>query len=134
MIVVDASAVIAILIHEPERDAFLERMFAAEPAAISAATVLECSIVLRAMRRLSDVEAEDALDGFLRDARMVIEPVALEDMRLAREAHVRFGKGTGHAAQLNFGDCFSYALARRLGASLLFKGSDFSHTDIVSAL
>ena len=134
MIVVDASAVIAILIHEPERDAFLERMLAAEPTAISAATVLECSIVLRAMRRLSDGEAEDALDGFFHDAWMVIKPVDLEDVRLARAAHVRFGKGTGHPAQLNFGDCFSYALARRLGATLLFKGSDFSYTDIAPAL
>jgi ribonuclease VapC len=134
VIVVDASAVIAILIHEPKRDAFLERMLAAEPAAISAATVLECSIVLRAMRRLTDGEAEDALDGFLHDARMVIKPVDLEDVRLARAAHVRFGKGSGHPAQLNFGDCFSYALARRLGATLLFKGSDFSYTDIAPAL
>jgi ribonuclease VapC len=65
---------------------------------------------------------------------MVIKPVDLEDVRLARAAHVRFGKGTGHPAQLNFGDCFSYALARRLGASLLFRGSDFSYTDITPAL
>lgn len=134
MIAVDTSAVVAILLREPERDSFIERLFEEDGRKISVASVLECSIVLRAARRLSETDAERTLDSFLDQAELGLEVVTLDDVRLAREAHQRFGKGTGHPAQLNFGDCFSYALARRLHAPLLYKGGDFIQTDIASAL
>jgi len=69
----------------------------------------------------------------IREARIVIEPVTEEQARIAREAYRDFGKGSGHPAKLNFGDCFAYALAKALGESLLFKGHDFLHTDVIAA-
>ncbi len=71
---------------------------------------------------------------FLQASRIGVEPITAAHAALALEAHARFGKGTGHPAQLNMGDCFSYALAKSLGLSLLFKGNDFIHTDIPQAL
>ena len=68
------------------------------------------------------------------NATIRVEPVTSAQTDLARVAHARFGKGSGHAAQLNFGDCFAYALAKSLGAPLLFKGEDFGHTDVEAAL
>jgi len=72
----------------------------------------------------------DDLDLFLARAKIEVEPVTDEQVRIARKAWRRYGKGTGHAARLNFGDCFSYALARSLGEELLYQGADFSHTDV----
>jgi ribonuclease VapC len=134
MIVVDTSALIAIMREEPERDAFLELIINSPPALISAAAVLECSIVLRGFKVLSSDAAEEALDSLLSTADIRMEPVDGDILRVARLAHIRFGKGTGHPAQLNFGDCFSYALAKALDAPLLFKGEDFARTDIASAM
>jgi ribonuclease VapC len=74
------------------------------------------------------------LDEFLHDAAIRIEPVTETQARIAREAYRDYGRGSGHPAQLNFGDCFAYALARDLREPLLYKGADFSHTDIASAL
>ena len=91
-------------------------------------------MVLRGLKQISADEAEHWLDEFLAAAAVQIDAVTSEQINLARKAHVRFGKGTGHAAQLNFGDCFAYALARTLDAPLLFKGSDFTSTDIKSVL
>ena len=125
--VIDTSAVLAILQDEPERRRFAESIEAADTRWMSAATWVESSIV---------VEARYGSDG-LRDfdrlmERIAVEivPVDLEQARAAREAFRRFGKGR-HPAGLNFGDCFSYALARMLGEPLLFKGTDFSQTDLV---
>lgn len=83
---------------------------------------------------LTSREGERWLDLFIATAQMEIHPVSIEQLRIARQAHFEFGKGTGHGAGLNFGDCFSYALAMSLGAPLLFKGGDFAKTDVVSAL
>jgi len=125
--VIDTSAVLAILQDEPERRRFAESIEAADTTCMSAATWVESSIV---------VEARYGSDG-LRDfdrlmERIAVEivPVDLEQARAAREAFRRFGKGR-HPAGLNFGACFSYALARMLGEPLLFKGTDFGQTDLV---
>jgi ribonuclease VapC len=75
----------------------------------------------------------DQLDLFLVHAEIVVEPDTIEQIRIARKAWRRYGKGRGHAARLNFGDCFSYALAKSLGRELLYKGSDFLHTDVARA-
>jgi ribonuclease VapC len=125
--VIDTSAVLAILQDEPERRRFAESIEAADTLWMSAATWVESSIV---------VETRYGSDG-LRDFDRLMElidveivPVDLEQARAAREAFRLFGKGR-HPAGLNFGDCFSYAAARMLGEPLLFKGTDFSQTDLV---
>jgi len=97
---------------------------------MSAASVLETSIVLRALKQFAPETAEAWLDEFLFEAGITVQSVTAAQTALARTAHGRFGKGTGHPAALNYGDCFPYALAKSLGARLLFKGEDFARTDI----
>jgi ribonuclease VapC len=97
---------------------------------VSAATLVETSMVLSRRTRTRD---DSDLRGFLDAVAPRIVPFDEEQFRIACEACVRFGRGTGHPAALNFGDCFSYALARYLGMPPLFKGSDFSHTDVLVA-
>ena len=125
--VIDTSAVLGIFLGEPERRHFLELIFAAETRLISAATVLEAGIVLEARRGES---AGREFDLFLVRAGLQVVPVDAEQTEVARSAWRKFGKGR-HAAGLNYGDCFSYALAKWSGEPLLAKGADFSHTDIV---
>jgi ribonuclease VapC len=124
--VLDTSALVAILQGEPERRRFLEVIAAAASLSMSAATFVEVSIVLEAR---FGAEALVHLDRFLERAGVELVPVDLEQAREAREAYSRFGKGR-HAAGLNSGDCFAYALARTRGERLLFKGDDFVHTDV----
>lgn len=131
MIAVDSSALVAILSDEIERDAFIKRINAEEVAYISAASLLEVRIVL--FSRSGD-EGVLILDSFLLKSGMAVVEVSPRMGEIAFEAYRRYGKGTGHDASLNYGDCFSYALAEYLGAPLLFKGEDFSRTDIPSAL
>src|ERR1700691_2513738 len=128
--VIDTSALVAILQQESDADALLRRLAAAGARRVSAATVLEAAIVLEAR---SGEKAGDDLDLFLARAKIEVEPVTDEQVRIARKAWRRYGKGSGHAARLNFGDCFSYALAQGLGEELLYKGSDFAHTDVAYA-
>lgn len=97
----------------------------------SAAGFLEASIVVD---RLPDLGYSIVFDGLLGDLDILIESVTPEQARIAREAYRRFGKGTGHPARLNFGDCFAYALAKDFDEPLLFIGNDFVHTDIRPAL
>jgi ribonuclease VapC len=125
--VIDTSALVAILQQESDADALLRRLAAAGARRVSAATVLEAAIVLEAR---SGERAGDDLDLFLARAKIEVEPVTDEQVRVARKAWRRYGKGSGHAARLNFGDCFSYALAHSLGEELLYKGADFAHTDV----
>jgi ribonuclease VapC len=129
--IVDTSALIAILRDEPEALAFARAIEAAPSRRVSAASYVEAAAVIDTAR---DAIASRRLDDLLLAAQFVIEPVTQEQARLAREAYRDFGKGSGHRAKLYFGDCFSYALAKALGEPLLFKGDDFSHTDVVSAL
>ena len=130
MMVVDTSALVAILNDEPERRVFNESIEAASATYVSAANLLETRIVLFAG---SGEAAILALDAFLLESGITVVEVSSRIADLAFDAYRRFGKGTGHGAGLNFGDCFSYALAKHLDFPLLFKGDDFSRTDIRSA-
>ena len=127
--VIDASAVLAILQDEPERRTFNTLMVAAKKCSLSAATLVELSIVVQAR---FGAEGQADLDLFLRTAQVEIVSFNQEQAQLARAAFARYGKGR-HRAGLNLGDCFSYALARFLDEPLLFKGDDFVHTDLRSA-
>lgn len=125
--VIDTSAVIAILVGEPERDRLLEAMRTAAHRRISAASYFECGIVLDSR---ASAGASRRLDLLLESEEVEVEPVPPHQARLARQAHRDYGRGNGHPARLNYGDCFSYALAIDLDEPLLFKGDDFTHTDV----
>ena len=127
--IIDTSAILAILFEEPEADHFLSTIAAASSRRISAATLLETTIVLEGR---SGSAVGDELDAFLRRAQIELEPVTPEQTQTARQAWRRFGKGN-HPAGLNFGDCFVYALAEATREPLLFKGRDFELTDIPAA-
>lgn len=128
--VIDTSALMAILADEPERETFVNALEQADVRTISAATFVEISIVLEARHGAEGVRQ---LDLFLDRAGIEIVPVSEEHALEARRAFGRFGKGR-HEAGLNFGDCFSYALAIISGDALLFKGDDFSRTDVERAV
>jgi ribonuclease VapC len=130
-VIVDTSAIVAILRAEPDAHSLANAIAGASSRRVSAVNYVEAAAVIDGGR--SPV-ASRRFDDFFREAEMVIEPTTPEQARIAREAYRDFGKGSGHAAQLNFGDCFAYALARALGEPLLFKGDDFRHTDIAPAL
>jgi ribonuclease VapC len=127
-VVIETSAVLAILQAEPEAAAFAEAIERDPVRLVSAASVLEASIVIVA--RYGDAGARE-LDLFLLKAQADVVPVTAEHAALGRDAYVRFGKGR-HPAGLNFGDCFAYALARASGEPLLFKGEDFNRTDVAA--
>ncbi len=128
--IIDSSALIAILKNEPEAPSF-EKMILAEPSAISAVNMLETAIVIDSSR---DPIASRALDEYISLAQITIAPVNEEHVSIARAAYRDFGKGSGHRAQLNFGDCFAYALAKERAEALLCKGDDFVHTDLKLAV
>ncbi|MDQ3689492.1 MAG: type II toxin-antitoxin system VapC family toxin [Chloroflexota bacterium] len=128
--IIDTSALIAILRDEPDARRFAEAIESASERRISAATYVELGAVIDGAR---DPVASRRVDELLAAASVVIEPVTEEQARIARAAYRDFGKGSGHAAGLNFGDCFAYALARETGQTLLFKGEDFARTDIEPA-
>lgn len=127
--VIDTSALVAILEDEPERRGFIEQIEAADTRLLSAANFVETGIVIEARH---GAEGEKLLDLFIERAGIEIAAVDIEQAREARLAYSRYGKGR-HAARLNFGDCFAYALAITSGEPLLFKGTDFSSTDVVPA-
>jgi ribonuclease VapC len=97
---------------------------------MSAANLVETSIVLRGLKKIAPQKAERWLDDFMKAAGIRIEPVTPDQARAARSAHLQFGKGTGHGAAVNYGVCFANALAKAMNASLLCKGNDFPLTDI----
>ncbi len=130
MIVLDTSAVIAILAQEPEAGSFALAIERASGCLISAATVVEPGLVVTV--RYGEPGGVE-LDELLRGAEVETVPVTVAHAQLAREAFLRYGRGR-HPARLNFGDCFSYALAKATGLPLLFKGDDFSQTDLQPAL
>ena len=124
--VIDTSALVAIFFAEPERCQFLATITSAGSRLVSAATVIETGIVLEA--RQGEAAGRE-FDLFVVRANLQIVPVDAEQADLARSAWRKYGKGR-HPAGLNFGDCFSYALAKSTGEPLLAKGADFSLTDI----
>lgn len=128
--VVDTSALVAILLGEPERDRFIHLLADADDPVISAATLVEASIVMLAKTGPDGVHD---LDDLLTTA--ALRPVAVDasQAQIAREAFQRYGKGRASAG-LNFGDCFPYALASTMNRPLLFKGDDFPRTDITAAM
>ena len=127
--VVDTSALLAVLLAEPERDSFIVSLAAAEDALISAATLVEASIVMSAKTGGAGVAD---LDELLAAGAVRCVAVDEQQARLAREAFALYGKGRSPAG-LNFGDCFSYALAKVSERPLLFKGEDFAQTDVTPA-
>jgi ribonuclease VapC len=130
MIVVDSSAVIAIFRQENDAEAYARSIATDDDPIMSAANLVETSIVLRGLKKIAPEKAERWLDDFIKTAGIRIEPVTTDQAHAARSAHLRFGKGTGHGAALNYGDCFAYALAKAMEAALLCKGNDFPLTDI----
>jgi ribonuclease VapC len=129
--IVDSSAMVAIMKREPDWQALSEQVDSADCVRMSAASYLETSIVLDSRR---EPAISSKLDDLIEEVEMVIEPVTAAQARIARQAYRDYGKGSGHPAGLNFGDCFSYALARDKREPMLWKGDDFGHTDLRSAL
>jgi len=129
--IVDSSALVSIIYGETDSIPFSMQLDSADTLRISAATFLETSVVVDARKSpvLSN-RVEDLIERF----NIVIEPVTAEQARIARQAYRDYGKGSGHRANLNFGDCFAYALARVKREPLLYKGDDFVHTDLRSAM
>lgn len=128
--VIDTSAILAILGDEPERRAFNEAIESADPRLMSTASFVEASMVIETRR---GYEGLRDFDLFIAKAGIELAPVDADQAHIARQAFREYGKGR-HPAGLNFGDCFSYALARAAGLPLLFKGNDFAQTDIEPAL
>ena len=127
--IVDSSAVLAVLLHETDAKHYAGVIMTAAPCRMSVANVLEASIVVESR---GGTAARHELDVFLERAEIELAAVTAEHMEAARRAWRRFGKGN-HPAALNYGDCFAYALASVKGEPLLFKGEDFSQTDIEAA-
>jgi ribonuclease VapC len=127
--VIDTSAILAILLQEPEAERLIRAIAAAHTRLMSAASLLEAGMLVQ--YRSGD-SGHPELDRLLHTLRIEIAPVTEQQATIAREAHRRFGKGL-HPASLNFGDCFAYALAQESGEPLLFKGDDFSRTDVAAA-
>lgn len=128
--IIDSSAVIAILVREPERESFLRQIRSDRSSKISVASYVEAGIVVDSRR---DPSMSRAVDRLLRTLSVTVAPFTPEQARIARQAYRDYGRGSGHPAKLNFGDCLSYALAAETGEPMLFKGNDFIHTDVVPA-
>lgn len=128
--IVDSSALVAIALAQSEARELLATLIAGPSPRISAANLLETYLVID--RR--GEQAKLALQQALTPIGIIVEPVIEEQIEIARDAYRQFGKGSGHPAQLNYGDCFAYSLARMLDQPLLFVGNDFAQTDIKPAL
>lgn len=125
--ILDTSVVVAILFGEPESE-FFEKAIEENPRPkMSAASYLEAAIVIDGTR---NPIVSRRFDELLAEAEVQIVPFTASQAKIARDAYRDFGKGTGHPAHLNYGDCFSYALAKESGEPLLYKGDDFGHTDL----
>ena len=129
--IIDSSAVLAILLAEEDAPTYARAIEAAETCRMSAANWLETAIRVDLS---GQPIASDAFDDLVRDAGVIVEAVTSAQAQLARRAYRAYGEGTGHPAGLNFGDCFAYALAKETREPLLFKGDDFSRTDIEAAI
>ncbi len=129
--IVDSSALMAIVLDEPDSDALLRAVSRTQNRKISAATWVEVYLVVDSLHQHPAVKIR--FDDLMTRLRFDVVPVDADMAWIARRANLTYGKGR-HPARLNFGDCFSYALAKQTGESLLFKGNDFSQTDIIPAL
>jgi ribonuclease VapC len=129
--IVDSSALITIAKREPGWEIFSRALDSSKFIRLSAASFIETAIVLDA---LHNPVVSTRFDELIGNSEIVIEPVTIEQAKIARQAYRDYGKGTGHPAKLNFGDCFSYALAREKREPILFMGEDFVYTDLRSAL
>jgi ribonuclease VapC len=134
MIIVDSSAVIAIMFGEPSAAALLARLAADPERVMSVASYLESGTVLAGRRRGDRLRAIEDLDAFLATAAIELVAVDVDHARTALRARITHGRGMGHGGGLNFGDVFSYALAKAFNAPLLFIGDDFAVTDVTPAL
>ncbi len=128
--IIDTSALIALLKDEPTADGILVAIRGADELAISAGTLLEASIVADGTR---DPVRSARFDALIEAIGPTVVPVTADHVRIARQAYRDYGRGSGHAAALNLGDCFSYALATERREPLLYVGDDFAHTDIEPA-
>lgn len=129
--IVDSSALLALIRKEPESSVCFRASLISPVNRISAGPLLEASLVVDGLRDARAIrELEEVMAGF----DLSVEPVTSQQVSNAREAYRRFGRGSGHPAKLNFGDCFAYALAMDFGEPLLIFGQDFVHTDIRPAL
>jgi len=129
--IIDSSVLVAIVKREPERPQFIDLIDRDPAPKLSAASFLETAIVVDRTRQPA---ASRWLDDLIVAAGIAIEPVTERQAQIAREAYRDYGKGSGHPAGLNFGDCFAYALARDRNEPLLFKGDDFATTDVRPAV
>jgi ribonuclease VapC len=129
--IVDSSALIAILKREPDAPEFSAILNVSAVSRISAATFFESAMVVDRWRNPT---LSTRYDEVVEQFELIIEPVTPEQARIARQAYRDYGRGSGHTANLNYGDCFSYALARAMREPILFKGEDFIHTDLRSAI
>jgi len=129
--IIDTSAILAILRLEPEAESFARAIEEARTRRVSAVNYVEAAAVMDGSR---DAVVSRRFDELFREARLTVEAVTPSQARIAREAYRDFGKGSGHAAGLNLGDCFAYALAKEMNEPLLFKGEDFRQTDLASAV
>ena len=131
---VDSSAIVAILNREPEADTFAEAIEQHDGGLTSAIAIYEATLALCRIRHVTIEEAAADVDEFMNVAGVQHMPITATETRTALTAFARYGKGRGHPARLNMGDCFAYAMARNLRVPLLFKGDDFPKTDIESAV
>ena len=131
---VDASAIVAILTREPEADVFADALEASSSSVTSPIAIFEAALGICRKRHASVEEAEADVHEFLKLAKIELVPITVKEAQTALAAYSRYGKGRGHPAQLNLGDCFAYAMAMNYRTSLLFKGEDFKKTDIRTAV
>lgn len=129
--IVDTSAIMSVLMGEDDSADFIKALAIASRRQISAGNWIELSAVLT--RRKSEA-LDAAFDSFRRTTILEIEPVSVDQAQIGHDAYRKYGHGSGHKADLNFGDCFAYALAKASGKPLLYKGEDFSRTDIIPAI
>jgi ribonuclease VapC len=127
---VDASAIVAIITREPDGDVLADALDGASTRITSPIAVFEAALGICRKRNVSVAEAQADVHEFLTTAGVRTTPITAIDAESALHAFARFGKGRGHPAQLDLGDCFAYAVARNQGVALLFKGEDFNNTDI----
>ena len=128
--IIDTSAIMAIVLGEDEEVAFTDAIFRDSTPTMSAASFVELAAVI--VR--THPTRRTAADALIETARIGLEPLSVLQARIASAAYATFGRGTGHPAKLNFGDCYAYALAKARNEPLLFKGDDFTHTDVLKAI